>query len=47
MELLDQFSVPASDKAMTAVNLEQVGLVCVLLLQKVAGIVVILDICIA
>ena len=47
MELLNRLNVPVSDKAMTAVNLQRVGLISVLLLQKVARIVVILEMCIA
>ena len=47
MEPLDQMSVPAAAKAMTAVNLQHVGLISVLLLQTMAGMVVALGIRVA
>ena len=44
VEHLNQLSVPTCHKAMTAVYLKLVGLTVILLLQKIAGMVVILDI---
>ena len=44
VELLNQLSVPICEEAMTAVNLQLVGLIDVIFLKKVASCGVILDI---